>query len=85
MLNSLFIIFIVSFINKDNGFFSIPTTSKFSGIIGSKILNASLSQTASLIELSVYPSYMDEFVSSCFLPHTNIDQFPTVKSLLEEN
>ena len=37
------------------------------------------------VELSVYPSYMDEFVSSCFLPHTNIDQFPTVKSLLEEN
>ena len=55
MLNSLFIIFIVSFINKDNGFFSIPTTSKFSGIIGSKILNASLSQTASLIELVTSP------------------------------
>ena len=37
------------------------------------------------VELSVYPTYMDEFVSSCFLPHTNIDQFPTVKDLLEEN
>ena len=35
------------------------------------------------VELSVYPTYMDEFVSSCFLPHTNIDQFPTVKELLE--
>ena len=31
------------------------------------------------VELSVYPTYMDEFVSACFLPHTNIDQFPTVK------
>ena len=35
------------------------------------------------VELSVYPTYMDEFVSACFLPHTNIDQFPTVKELLE--
>lgn len=35
------------------------------------------------VELSVYPTYMDEFVSSCFLPHTNIDQFPTVKEILE--
>ena len=35
------------------------------------------------VELSVYPTYMDEFVSSCFLPHTNIDQFPTVKELLD--
>ncbi len=36
------------------------------------------------VELSVYPTYMDEFISACFLPHTNIEQFPTVKSLLEE-
>ena len=34
------------------------------------------------VELSVYPGYMDEFVSACFLPHTNIDSFPTVKDLL---
>ena len=34
------------------------------------------------VELSVYPSYMDEFVSACFLPHTNIENFPTVKDLL---
>ncbi|HFL2579377.1 TPA: corrinoid activation/regeneration protein AcsV [Clostridioides difficile] len=36
------------------------------------------------VELSVYPSYMDEFISACFLPHTNIEQFPTAKKLLEE-
>ncbi len=36
------------------------------------------------VELSVYPTYMDEFVSSCFLPHTNIEQFPTVKVKLGE-
>ena len=35
------------------------------------------------VELSVYPTYMDEFVSACFLPHTNIDSFPTVKEILE--
>ena len=36
------------------------------------------------VELSVYPSYMDEFVSACFLPHTDIENFPTVKKLLED-
>ncbi|MDK2586449.1 corrinoid activation/regeneration protein AcsV [Romboutsia sedimentorum] len=36
------------------------------------------------VELSVYPTYMDEFISACFLPHTNIEQFPTVKRLLED-
>lgn len=36
------------------------------------------------VELSVYPTYMDEFISACFLPHTNIEQFPTVKSRLGE-
>ena len=35
------------------------------------------------VELSVYPSYMDEFISACFLPHTNIEQFPTTKEILE--
>ena len=28
--------------------------------------------------------YMDEFISACFLPHTNIEQFPTVKAILGE-
>ena len=36
------------------------------------------------VELSVYPTYMDEFISACFLPHTNIDQFPTVRDILEQ-
>ena len=36
------------------------------------------------VELSVYPTYMDEFISACFLPHTNIEQFPTVKAIIEE-
>ncbi|MBB6215167.1 uncharacterized 2Fe-2S/4Fe-4S cluster protein (DUF4445 family) [Anaerosolibacter carboniphilus] len=36
------------------------------------------------VELSVHPNYMDEFVSACFLPHTDIEMFPNVKKLLEE-
>lgn len=36
------------------------------------------------VELSVDPRYMDEFVSACFLPHTDIEKFPTVKRLLEK-
>ena len=35
------------------------------------------------IELSVYTDYMDNFVSACFLPHTDIEQFPTVKESAE--
>lgn len=34
------------------------------------------------VELSVEPGYMDEFVSACFLPHTDIEKFPTVKDLI---
>ncbi len=34
------------------------------------------------VELSVKGSFMDEFMSAMFLPHTDIEQFPTVKSLL---
>jgi uncharacterized 2Fe-2S/4Fe-4S cluster protein (DUF4445 family) len=31
------------------------------------------------VELSVSRSFMDEYMSALFLPHTNIDAFPTVK------
>ncbi len=31
------------------------------------------------LELSVSRSFMDEYVSSLFLPHTHADQFPTVR------
>lgn len=37
------------------------------------------------IELSVFPDYMDRFISACFLPHTDIGEFPTVTSCLSEN
>ena len=36
------------------------------------------------IELSVSRSFMDEYMSALFLPHTNLNAFPTVKRELEE-
>ncbi len=35
------------------------------------------------LELSVSRSFMDEYISSLFLPHTNAEQFPTVQNMLE--
>ncbi|MBI5745956.1 MAG: DUF4445 domain-containing protein [Nitrospirae bacterium] len=37
------------------------------------------------IELSVSRSFMDEYVSALFLPHTNIAAFPSVQGLLKGN
>ena len=33
------------------------------------------------VELSNEPGYMDEFISACFLPHTNSHLFPSVEVL----
>jgi uncharacterized 2Fe-2S/4Fe-4S cluster protein (DUF4445 family) len=33
-------------------------------------------------ELSTEPTFMDQFVSACFFPHTNLDLFPTVMAAL---
>ena len=35
------------------------------------------------IELSVSRSFMDEYMSALFLPHTNLDDFPSVKAILD--
>ncbi len=35
------------------------------------------------IELSVSSAFMDEFTSAMFLPHTDLDRFPSVKKALE--
>ncbi len=45
------------------------------GKIASKMTN---------IELSVSQGFMDEYLSALFLPHTDINQFPTVKKLLHK-
>ncbi len=34
-------------------------------------------------ELSVVPGYMDRYVSGLFLPHTDLQRFPSVASKLE--
>jgi hypothetical protein len=36
------------------------------------------------IELSVSRSFMDEYMSALFLPHTDLNAFPTVQRELEE-
>ncbi|NMM65409.1 DUF4445 domain-containing protein [Clostridium sp. P21] len=43
-----------------------------------------ISNNMTYVELSVEPGYMDEFVSACFLPHTDIEKFPTVKALISK-
>ncbi len=35
------------------------------------------------LELSVDPSFMDRYMAALFLPHTDVNLFPTVKKLLE--
>lgn len=42
-----------------------------------------LASQMTYIELSNYPIYMDEFVSACFLPHTDIERFPTIENKLK--
>ena len=38
----------------------------------------SLAQNMTYLELSTVPTYMDEFVASCFIPHTDETLFPSV-------
>jgi uncharacterized 2Fe-2S/4Fe-4S cluster protein (DUF4445 family) len=37
----------------------------------------SLASNMTYLELSSEPKYMDEFVASCFIPHTQADLFPS--------
>jgi uncharacterized 2Fe-2S/4Fe-4S cluster protein (DUF4445 family) len=41
-----------------------------------------ISRQMTYIELSVSNSFMDEYMSGLFIPHTNIDAFPGVKELM---
>jgi uncharacterized 2Fe-2S/4Fe-4S cluster protein (DUF4445 family) len=43
-----------------------------------------LARQMTYFELSVDPQFYDEFVGSLFLPHTDIDLFPTVKRVMEK-
>ncbi len=42
-----------------------------------------IAQNMTYMELSTVPSYMDEFIGACFLPHTDINLFPSVKARME--
>jgi uncharacterized 2Fe-2S/4Fe-4S cluster protein (DUF4445 family) len=41
-----------------------------------------IARRATYFELSTDPTFMDQFVSACFLPHTNIERFPRVMAEL---
>ena len=43
-----------------------------------------ISRKMTYVELSVSRSFMDEYVSGLFIPHTNMDDFPGVKELMEK-
>ncbi len=43
-----------------------------------------ISRKMTYIELSVSKSFMDEYVSGLFIPHTNVDAFPSVKELMKK-
>ncbi len=36
------------------------------------------------IELSVSRYFMDEYMSALFLPHTNMNEFPTVDEIIKK-
>jgi len=42
-----------------------------------------ISQRMTYMELSVSRGFMDEYLSALFLPHTDIDRFPSVKGMLK--
>ncbi len=42
-----------------------------------------IASSTTYYELSTDPTFMDEFVSACFFPHTNVELFPTVTAALQ--
>ena len=43
-----------------------------------------ISKEMTYVELSVNNSFMDEYMSGMFIPHTNIDAFPGVKKMMQK-
>ncbi len=46
---------------------------------------SNVSKLMTNMELSENPQFMDHYVASLFLPHTNMDLFPSVKAMLAES
>ena len=42
-----------------------------------------LAANMTYMELSTVPTYMDEFVGACFIPHTDTGMFPDVMNDLQ--
>ncbi len=42
-----------------------------------------IAEKTTYFELSTYPTFMDEFISACFFPHTNVELFPSVTRELQ--
>lgn len=40
---------------------------------------AEIASNMTYMELSVHPSYMDAFISACFIPHTDLSLFPSLQ------
>ena len=40
-----------------------------------------IAQSMTYFDLMSHPKYMDEFIRACFLPHTDLSLFPSVKML----
>jgi hypothetical protein len=43
-----------------------------------------IAEKIAYIELNADPSFMDEYTSGCFLPHTDLALFPGVEQMLNE-
>ncbi len=43
-----------------------------------------IAQRMTYIELSVSRAFMDEYMSALFLPHTRLDEFPSVREILDK-
>ena len=43
-----------------------------------------LARQMTYFELSVDPKFYDEFVAALFLPHTDVDLFPSVKRVMDK-
>jgi len=44
-----------------------------------------ISQKITYLELSVSNSFMDEYMSGMFIPHTNMEAFPSVKAMMDKS
>jgi len=55
------------------------------GLLSAQVFHKieSIARTMTYFELSVHPDYMNEFVAALFLPHTQMELFPSVRAMLE--